>query len=447
VKRVLAALALAAVAAGPPGPSSLTPAEVRAIAKEAYVYGYPVVDNYRVIYTYTQDSGDPDYKAPLNVLKSVPRVFTPEDRAIQTPNSDTPYSFVAMDLRAEPQVLTTPPIEPGRYFSVQLVDLYTYNFAYLGSRTTGNGGGDYLVAGPSWKGDPPAGVKQVIRCETQLALAIYRTQLLEPNDLPNVERIQAGYRVQPLSAYLGQPPPPPAYAVNWHKPPAHADLRTSPEFFNVLSFALQFAPVNPTEAAQRARIDSLYGFVTAAQAAAFAPGMADGQQEIDAKIAGKLPPDVFGSREVLKDDYLTRAAAAQLGIYGNSREEAIYAPLDKDARGKPLDGSHRYALRFAKGRLPPVNAFWSVTMYSLPDRLLVANPLQRYLVNSSMLPQLERDPDGGVTIYLQHDSPGKKLESNWLPAPSGAFFAVLRMYWPKPELLAGKWKPPPVRAR
>ena len=443
----LATLALLAVAASPPGVSPMTPEEARAIARDAYVYGYPIVDNYRVFYTYTQDTGDPDYKAPVNTLKNEPRVFTPDDRAVQTPNSDTPYSFVAMDLRAEPLVLTVPPIEPGRYFSVQLIDLYTYNFGYLGSRTTGNGGGDYLVAGPSWKGDPPAGVKQVIRSETQLALAIYRTQLFEPNDLANVQKIQAGYRVQPLSAYLGQPAAPPAYAVNWHRPPARAELRTSRDFFNLLSFALQFAPVNPSEAALRKRIDSLFGFVTAEHAAAFVDGMADGQKQIDAKLAGKLPRDLFGSREVLKDDYLTRAAAAQAGLYGNSREEAVYLPLAKDARGKPLDGSHRYALRFAKGQLPPVNAFWSVTMYSLPERMLVANPLARYLVNSAMLPQLRRDADGGITLILQHDPPAKELESNWLPAPTGAFWPVLRMYWPKPELLSGKWKPPAVRSR
>ena len=443
----LAALALGTVAAGPPGPSDLTPEQMRAIAAEAYVYGYPVVDNYRVLYTYTQDAGDPEYKAPFNVLKNVPRVFTPDDRAVQTPNSDTPYSMVAMDLRAEPLVLTIPPIESGRYFSVQLVDLYTYNFGYLGSRTTGNGGGAYLVAGPSWRGSAPAGVKQVIRCDTQLALAIYRTQLFEPGDLENVEKVQAGYKVEPLSTYLGQPAPPAAYAVNWHRPPSSADLRTSPDFFNLLSFALQFAPVIPAEAALRTRIQSLYGFVTAAQAAAFAPGMADGQKQIDAKLAGKLPPVMFGSREELKDDYLTRAAAAQLGIYGNSREEAIYLPLARDSRGKPLDGSHRYTLHFAKGRLPPVNAFWSLTMYSLPDRMLVANPLQRYLVNSPMLPQLAKDSDGGITIYLQHESPGKKLESNWLPSPAGAFWPVLRTYWPKPELISGKWKPPEVKPR
>ncbi|HXZ84562.1 MAG TPA: DUF1254 domain-containing protein [Myxococcota bacterium] len=444
----LAALALLALAADtPPRPSAQTPEQVRAIAKEAYVYGYPIVDNYRVIYTYTQDTGDPDYKAPLNVLKSEARVFTPEDRAIQTPNSDTPYSFLAMDLRAEPLVLTIPPIDPGRYFSVQLVDLYTFNFAYLGSRTSGNGGGDYLVAGPSWTGEPPPGVKQVIRSETQLALAIYRTQLLGPDDLAKVQAIQAGYKVQPLSAYLGRPAPSPAYAVNWHKPPPRAELRTSPDFFNLLSFALQFAPVHPSEAALRARIDSLYGFVTPEQLAAFAPGMADGQKEIDARIAAPRGADSFGSRELLKDDYVTRAAAAQLGIYGNSKEEAVYLPIDRDARGKPLDGAHRYLLHFAKGKLPPVNAFWSVTMYSLPDRLLVPNPLGRYLVNSPMLPSLRGDRDGGLTLYLQHDSPGKELESNWLPAPSGAFWAVLRLYWPKPEVLSGRWKPPAVRLR
>jgi hypothetical protein len=156
--------------------------------------------------------------------------------------------------------------------------------------------------------------------------------------------------------------------------------------------------------------------------------------------------DGFGTREFLKNDYLKRMASAVLGIYGNSKEEAIYPAYFTDAAGKPLDGSaSRYALRIAPGQLPPVNAFWSLTMYELPASLLSANPLNRYLINSPMLPGLKKDADGGITLYVQHESPGKDKESNWLPAPTGPFFAVMRLYWPKPAALDGTWKQPPLQ--
>ena len=174
----------------------VTAAEARAIAKEAYIYGFPMVDNYRIQHAYFVDTKNPEYKAPWNQLVNIPRVYTPADTAIQTPNSDTPYSLVGMDLRAEPIVLTVPPIEKDRYFSVQLIDAYTFNFAYIGSRATGNDGGSFLIAGPGWKGETPKGVKKVIRSETEFVLAVYRTQLFNPDDLDNVKKVQAGYKAR-----------------------------------------------------------------------------------------------------------------------------------------------------------------------------------------------------------------------------------------------------------
>ena len=196
----------------------VTAAEARAIAKEAYVYGFPMVDSYRIQHAYFVDTKNPEYKAPWNQIINIPRVYTPDDTAIQTPNSDTPYSLVGMDLRAEPIVLTVPPIEKERYFSVQLIDAYTFNFDYIGSRTTGNDGGSFLVAGPGWKGETPKGVKKVFRSETEFVLAAYRTQLFNPDDLDNVKKIQAGYKAEPLSAFLGQPAPAAAPAIDFIKP-------------------------------------------------------------------------------------------------------------------------------------------------------------------------------------------------------------------------------------
>ena len=186
---------------------SLTPEEARQITREAFTYAFPIVDNLRVQYSFFVDTSNPEYKAPYNHLFNIPRVFTPADRTIQTPNSDTPYSWVGLDLRTEPMVFIIPKIDRKRYWSLQLIDLYTFNFDYLGSRTTGNDGGAYMVAGPNWHGEIPKGIDKVIRCETEIASAQFRTQLFNPEDLENVKKVQSQYVVKPLSAFLGQPAP------------------------------------------------------------------------------------------------------------------------------------------------------------------------------------------------------------------------------------------------
>jgi hypothetical protein len=448
-------LPLVLVCAGASAQTKLTPAEVRSVAKEAYIYGFPMVDSYRVQYGYFVDNQNPEFKAPWNQISNIPRVYTPDDKAIQTPNSDTPYSFLGLDLRAEPVVLTLPAIEKARYFSVQLIDAYTFNFAYLGSRTTGNGGGSYLIAGPNWKGTTPKGVKKVIRAETELAMAIYRTQLFNPADLENVKKVQSGYKVQTLSAFQGRSAPAAAPAIDFVKPLTAAEEKTSLEFFNVMNFVLQFAPTHPSEKALRGQFAKLgiapgktfdTSKLSADDKAAIAQGMQDAWHEFGAAVKlfdeGKLHSgDLFGTRASLKNNYLHRMLAT-IGIYGNSKEEALYPMYAADANGQKLDGTNRYALRFAPGQLPPVNAFWSLTMYELPSSLLVANPLNRYLINSAMLPELARDADGGITLWIQSESPGKDKESNWLPAPKGPFNVYMRLYLPKEAALQGHWKAP-----
>jgi len=441
------------------GSNHVTPAEARAIAKEAYIYANPPVDSYRILYGSFVDRNDPEYKTPWNQIKNFARVYTPDDKAVQTPNSDTPYGWLGLDLRAEPIVLTVPPIEKGRYFSIQLIDLYTHNFDYIGSRTTGNEGGSFLIAGPGWKGSTPDGIKKVIRAETELAVAVYRTQLFNPADIENVKGIQAGYQVQPLSAFLGQPAPKAAPAINFIKPLTREELTKSPKIFQQLNFVLKFCPTEPSEQALMARFAKLD--IGAGQTfdwdkfspeiqAAIGQGIADAWADFAklkkrAETGEVVSGDVFGTREHLKNNYLYRMAGAVLGIWGNSADEAIYPTYLVDADGQKLDGAHRYTLRFAPGQLPPVNSFWSLTMYELPASLLAANPINRYLLNSPMLPDFVRDADGGITLYLQHDSPGKAEEPNWLPAPKGPFSAVMRLYWPKAEALDGTWKQPPLK--
>lgn len=432
--------------------------EVRKIAKEAYIYGFPIVDNCRVQYSYFSDKNDPDYKAPWNILFNIPRVFTPEDKAIQTPNSDTPYSWIGLDLRTEPIVFSIPPIEKERYWSLQLIDLYTHNFDYLGSRTTGNEGGNFLIAGPDWNSDKPEGITKIIRCETNIASAQFRTQLFNADDLEDVKAIQKNYIVQPLSTFLGESAPKAAPVINFPKPLSPDAQRTSSEFFDNLNFALQFCPTHPTET----ELISLFAKIgiTAGKSfdaeklspemkSAFENGMYDAWCEFAALKTrvekGEVTSgDLFGTRDYLKNNYLYRMMAAALGIYGNTKEEAMYPAYYVDGNGQPLDGANKYKINFAQGLLPPVNSFWSITMYDQPASLLVENTIDRYLLNSTMLSQFNKDGDGGISLLLQNESPGKDNESNWLPAPKGPFSMIMRLYWPKEEALSGKWIVPPL---
>jgi hypothetical protein len=269
----------------------LSAVEARAIAKEAYISGFPMLDEYRVMYSFSIDTKNPQYKGPFNSILNIARVFTPEDTAFVTPNSDTPYSFANLDLRAEPVIISLPAIEKERYFVFQMMDLYTFNFDYLGTRATGNDGGDFLIAGPDWTGSAPAGVKKVIRSETQLVMLVGRTQLFNPGDLDNLKRVQAGYKIATLSAYVGQAPKPAAEAA-WKAPLSAEDQRSSPEFFGMLGYLLQFCPTHPSEIELRARfakIGILPGkpldtkALPADMQQALREGMADGQQEIDAR--------------------------------------------------------------------------------------------------------------------------------------------------------------------
>jgi hypothetical protein len=436
----------------------ITLEEASTIAKEAYIYGFPIVDNMRIQYSYFVDRENPEYKGSYNQICNIPRVYTPEDKAVQTPNSDTPYSWIGLDLRTEPIVVTVPPIEKERYWSLQLIDLYTHNFDYLGSRATGNGGGSFAIAGPNWQGGTPAGIEKVIRCETQIALGLFRTQLYNPNDLENVKQIQQQYRVQSLSAFLGQPSPEPAPAIDFPKPLTPEAQKTSLEFFDLLNVYLQFCPTHPSEIELRERFARIGIEAGKKFTAALSPelkqavenGITDAWKEFDEnkKInvdTGKLTAaDGFGTREFLQNNYLFRMTSAALGIYGNSKEEALYPAYYMDAEGQKLNGTNRYTVRFGPNQLPPAHAFWSITMYELPASLLVANPLDRYLINSAMLPHLKQDDDQGITLYIQNKSPGEDQESNWLPAPPGPFWVTVRLYWPKEEALNGTWKLPPM---
>lgn len=438
---------------------TVTAAEARAIAREAYIFGFPMVESYRTLYKQAVDTNEPDLIAPFNRIGHTNRVATPDDAQFVTPNTDTPYSYLWADLRADPLVLTLPKIEANRYYTGQMIDLYTHNIAYVGTRTFGNEGGRFLIAGPGWASEPPTGIRAVIRCETELLYVLLRVQLFGSDDLDNVKAIQGGITVQPLSQFLGSPAPDAATAIAWPRPVE--GMVETPAIFSYLNFLLQFAPTHPTEEELMRRFARLgigagkpfdWATLSPEMKEAFEAGIADvWQQDFPTLMmrlnAGDLgSADVFGTREFLKNNYLYRLIGGKLGIYGNSREEAIYPVYFVDADMNKFDASqHCYTLRFEKNQLPPAAAFWSITMYDGETQLLVHNPLERYLVNSTMLDTLQLGEAGSLTLYIQKDSPGPDLESNWLPAPNGPFYLILRIYLPLPEALDGSWQHPPIK--
>lgn len=432
--------------------------DVRAIAKEAYIYGFPMVMNYHTMYKQVIDKQSPDHRGDFNTVNSSKSVATPEDKFVVTPNSDTPYSYLWMDLRSEPLVVTMPRIEPNRYYTAQLVDLYTYNFAYLGTRAFGNGGGVFVIAGPGWNGPTPEGVKAVVRSETQFAYGLFRTQLFNLADLANVNKIQDGYRAEPLSSFIHKPAPPPTAAVAWHTPAA--DASTSPSMFQLVNFLFRFCPPNPSEKDLLARFAKLnIGPGQAFDFNRFSPeiqqAIKDGIKDSDADLGAAMKlintdqvssGDVFGTREFLKNNYVYRYAGAKLGLYGNSKQDALYFAYFVDASGQPLNASKSsYEFRFAKDELPSNKAFWSMTMYDGKSQLLVVNPLKRYLLNSTNLSSYKFDPDGSLTLHISHSNPGAAKESNWLPAPDGPFYCVLRVYLPGEAVANGTWKKPQMQ--
>jgi hypothetical protein len=438
--------------------------EAKDIAEQGFIYGLPLVMNYAVMQEFAVNKNSGQFKAPFNEINNEHRVSTPADTAVITPNSDTPYSMVWMDLRAEPMVVSVPMVEKDRYYSVQLIDGNTYNYGYIGSRATGSDPGDYLVVGPDWKGDKPAGIKKVFSSTTPFALTLFRTQLFNSEDMPNVEKVQAGYKVQPLSAFLKQPAPPAAPKIDF-LPATTAGIKDN--FFQYLDAALQFVPVTPKDKAIRAKLASIgigpgktfdFKDLSLEHKAIILVALKQGDDKVDKflssgmkKINGWNVGSFFGDSSFYKDNWLMRAGAAKGGLYGNDAAEAMYPYTRTDGTGETLDGSkHNYTITFPAGGLPPVNAFWSVTMYDGKSQFLIKNPINRYLLNSPMLSSMKKNADGSLTLYIQKDSPGAGKEANWLPAPNDTIYLVMRLYWPKPTppsiLPAGEgtWKPPAI---
>ena len=442
-------------------PGEATLAEAKTIAERAYVLAYPMLENYKTMYGHAVDASSTQPPTPFNQFFNFTELVGPEFTQIVSPNNDTLYSKAFLDLRAEPIVLSVPSIPDQRYFSFQFVDMCTFNFAYVGARTTGWEGGRFLIAGPNWKGPKPEGISEVIRSDSQFIFLLGRTGVAGEADVPSALALQEQYHLTPLSTFLGESAP--AAAPKLDFPVWNAEKAKSADFITYFNFLLQFVDIDPEV---EPLLEELAGIgigpgrpfdasmLDPAMRNAIEEGVAASYAKIEAKSKNlakqengwNLTLGLFGTQEMMRGKDLLRAAAAMIGLYGNTLEEAYYPICMVDGSEEPLDASkHDYVVRFDKDRMPEVNAFWSLTMYKLPEKLLVVNPANRYSIGSRT-PKLEFGDDGSLTFYIQHESPGEAQTSNWLPAPSGPFYVVLRMYWPKTEAIGDPpYAPPPLQ--
>lgn len=479
LKKAIALAALAALvacgekpAAPPPGADAAKAAaaseqtaaqekEALQAGIEAVVYGLPLVimDITRAKTTNVAAPGG--FDAPVNQFVHVRAFPDASFKDVVRANVDTLYSSAWLDLSKEPMVLSVPDTR-GRYYLMPMIDAWTNIFASPGKRTTGTKAGHFAITGPGWSGRLPAGVQE-LKSPTNMVWIIGRTQTNGPKDYAAVHAIQNGYRLVPLSSFgksnaapKGEVDP----AVDMKAPPVdQLKKMTTESFFNRLAQLLKSNPPPASEAAVLAKLAKI-GVVPGEKfdPSKLDPVVAKGLQnafpvamekleaaskETGAPVNGwRVPPMVLGD---FGTEYGVRAVVSLIGLGANLPADAVYPSAFVDGDGQPLNGAHRYVLHFEKGATPPVSAFWSVTMYDAQS-FFVDNNLSRYAISSWM--PLKRNADGSLDIYIQHASPGKDKETNWLPAPNGDFNVTLRMYWPtdkKPSILDASWKPSAIR--
>ena len=427
-----------------------------AIAEEAFIYTFPILESYKMMFA--QAVSD-DTGVPFNAVVHNTSLLGPDYTLIVRPNNDTLYSAAWLDLRAEPMVLAVPAVPPERYYSFQMIDLLTHNFGYVGSRATGTEAGHYLIAGPRWQGRSPDDIDGVFRAMSDFVLALGRTEVFGAGDIANVAAIQQGYALTPLSEFAGTTAPAAAPALQLD--PYDPSVARSAGFVDYVNALLPYIQPDPSESVLWDRFAAIGIGDANLQADTFLPdtlaaidtGVAAAVRAIEAESGelGReengwdLTADAFGTPEAMLGRPLTRAAAAYFGLFGNTLEEAYYPTGTVDGDGELLDGSrHDYVLHFEAADLPPANAFWSLSMYRLPEMWFMHNPIDRYRIGNRT-EGLRYGDDGSLRVYIQRESPGADRESNWLPAEDGPFDVTLRIYWPDPEALDPLYVPPPIR--
>ena len=438
--------------------TAVTAAEAASIGVDAYLYFYPLLSMDVTRKQFTNiEPGKAFGKGPMNMFTNIPEYPPGTFRGVVRPNFDTLYSSAWLDMTKEPVVISAPDTG-GRYYLLPMLDMWTDVFASPGWRTTGTTAADYLVTPPGWSGKVPDGVTQ-IPAPTPYVWIIGRTKTDGPADYDAVHKIQAGYKVTPLSQWGGEVKPPQVTidpAVDMTTPPkVQVDTMTADTYF---AYAAELLKANPPHITDQPIIAQL-------KKIGFEPGQSfdlskapsevqEGLKLAPAKalqlMAWKVPTvarvangwsmntDTMG---VYGNYYLKRAIIAQQGLGANLPEDAIYPLNLADSTGKPLNGESNYVLHFEKDQIPPVNAFWSVTLYD-QDGFQVPNALNRFAVSSWM--PFAFNADGSLDLHFQNESPGKDKEANWLPAPKGPFNLTMRLYAPKSDALTGRWNPPAV---
>jgi hypothetical protein len=442
-----------------PGQSPVSPGEAATLAEEAFVFGMPPVYIAVQVETMTNVATPGPGRAPLNQFGHFRQLPDASAQVVVGLNVDTLYSLASLDLSGGPVILSVPQMG-DRYWLMQLIDAWNNVPHDPGSRILGGDGGDFAIVGPGWTGELPEGVSE-LRMPTTLALVGGRTYVSGPDDYPAVHALQDQYRLVPLQAW-GTSWMPPAEVpvqpgIDAATPVPRQILAMGPEtFFGRLNALLPANPPYPADAPVMERIARL-GITPGAAFpwASFAPavqeaiskGVEAGKQAVRAQEA-HLGEHVNGWQMALDmgrygTRYAYRAAWTFFGVGGNLIEDACYPLAVTDGQGDPLDSSHGYTLHFGPGQIPPVNAFWSLTMYD-PESYLVPNPINRYALGDRS--GLTYADDGSLTLYIQREKPGASRETNWLPAPEeGRFKLALRLYSPKPQVAQGTWKPPPIK--
>jgi hypothetical protein len=457
---VLAASALLGWVAAPAAdkPAPVTDGEAAEIAVEAYLYAYPLV-LMEVTRRVTSNVETPTgAHSPMNQFAHLRAFPDATFTDVVRPNADTLYSSLWFDVSKEPLVISVPD-SGGRYYLLPMLDLWTDVFASPGKRTTGTGAQTFALAAPTWEGKLPDGV-ELIRAPTSMGWMIGRTQTNGKADYEAVHKFQAGLTAVPLSGH-GKSYTPPRGKVNpkqdMSAPVEQVAKMDAATFFSLFAELTRDNPPHHNDYPIRARLkrlglepgrpfDLAQVSPQARQALEKAPPAAQKLSVVQLQRLGTkvgnwqmvTPPiGTYGT------DYLRRALIASAALGANVSEDAIYPTTLTDSDGKPYESGKKYVIQFPKGRLPPVRAFWSLTMYN-DKQCFTANPIDRFAIGDR--DKLKLNDDGSLTLYIQRDSPGKDREANWLPSPrEGGFSMNLRLYWPKPEALDGTWKPPAVK--
>lgn len=438
--------------------SAITEHEAHAIAVDAYLYFYPLIsmDITRRVAINVEPGKRPGF-GPANMFNSFTAFPTADFKSVVRPNFDTLYSSAFLDMTKEPVIVSAPDTD-GRYYLLPMLDMWSDVFASPGWRTTGTRAANFLVTPPGWTGTVPSGMTR-IDAPTPNVWVLGRTKTDGPSDYDAVHKIQAGYKITPLSQW-GKPPVSPTVtidrSVDMKTPPkTQVDTMPADKFFAYAAELLKAIPPHITDQPMIAQLKKIgfepgksydVGGLNPATRNALASAPEDAKQLMAwkmptiARVANhwSMNTDTMG---VYGNYYLKRALVAQQGLGANLPEDAIYPLNLGDENGRPLDGANKYALHFDKGDMPPANAFWSVTLYDLQG-FQVANSLNRFAVSSWM--PFKHNADGSLDLYFQNENPGADKEANWLPAPQAPFNLTMRLYAPRSEALTGKWNPPPV---